>query len=201
MRVGGTKTLDVEKIRSLKPDLVIANKEENTREDVEAIEGFCPVWTSDIVTVDDALAMIRDLGTITDTGQKALEITGQLETGFREIRPVGKRAAYLIWKKPYMAAGGDTFINSMLNLAGIDNVFAELARYPEVTLEDLKMANIELLLLSSEPYPFKMKDIEELSEVLPDTQIVLVDGEMFSWYGSRLLHFPAYINGTDWHQE
>jgi ABC-type Fe3+-hydroxamate transport system substrate-binding protein len=200
VRVGGTKTLDIEKIRALKPDLVIANKEENTKEDVEAIEGFCPIWTSDIVTIDDALDMIRDLGAITGTEKKALGITRQLEKGFREIRPVGKRAAYLIWKKPYMAAGGNTFINTMMNVAGIDNVFANQARYPEVTLEELRMANIELLLLSSEPYPFKMKDIEELTEILPKIKIILADGEMFSWYGSRLLRFPEYINGRDWHQ-
>ena len=100
-----------------------------------------------------------------------------------------------------MAAGGDTFINAMMKLAGIKNVLEDQARYPEVRIEDLQKKNIELLLLSSEPYPFKMSDIEELNKVLPDTRVVLADGEMFSWYGSRLLRFPAYINNQDWHRQ
>jgi len=198
-RVGGTKTLNIDKIRALKPDLVIANKEENRKEDVEAIREFFPVWTSDIVTMADALGMIRELGMITGMEDKAFEIAGKIEKGFGEIRPVRKRAAYLIWKKPYMVAGGNTFINTMLNLSGIENVFDQKSRYPQVNIEDLKSENIELLLLSSEPYPFKMRDIEELTKILFKAKIVLADGEMFSWYGSRLLHFPGYINSSDWH--
>jgi ABC-type Fe3+-hydroxamate transport system substrate-binding protein len=200
-RVGGTKTPHIEQIRKLGPDLLIANKEENTKEDVEAIRTFCPVWTSDISSVQDALDMIRDLGTITGTGQRAMEIVGELEKGFGMISPIHKKAAYLIWKDPYMAAGGDTFINTMMNLAGIENVFAGLSRYPEVKVEDLLEKDLELLLLSSEPYPFKIRNIEELNKVLPQTHIVLADGEMFSWYGSRLLRFPGYINSQDWSSE
>jgi hypothetical protein len=101
------------------------------------------------------------------------------------------RAAYLIWKDPYMTIGEDTFIHDMMNLAGFDNLFAYKKRYPQVSVEELR--DCPLLLLSSEPYPFKQKHIEELQALLPETKMLLVDGEMFSWYGSRLLKAPAYF--------
>jgi ABC-type Fe3+-hydroxamate transport system substrate-binding protein len=197
-RVGGTKTLDIAKVIDLDPDLVIANKEENTKEDILALRAVCPVWTSDIQTVPDALAMMREVGSITGMAAEAEQLVGEIETAFGHIKPVGCRSAYLIWKNPYMAAGGDTFINAMMNVANLENVFGELPRYPAVSIEELKLANIELLLLSSEPYPFKMRDIEELNKVLPQARIVLADGEMFSWYGSRMREFPAYLNGMIW---
>jgi ABC-type Fe3+-hydroxamate transport system substrate-binding protein len=193
-RVGGTKTLDIEKIRHLKPDLIVANKEENTKEDVNKLGTFSPVWTSDIQTLPDAFAMIRELGNITNRLEEGLILIRQIESAFSSILPVRKRSAYLIWKNPYMVAGGHTFINEMMKAAGMGNVFESTSRYPEVDIEKLQAANIELLLLSSEPYPFKISDIEELSKFLPQTDIRLVDGEMFSWYGSRMLKFPEYWN-------
>ncbi|HLO80631.1 MAG TPA: helical backbone metal receptor [Chitinophagaceae bacterium] len=197
-RVGGTKTLDIARIRSLHPDLVIANKEENTREDVGAISSFCPVWTSDIHNITGALEMIRELGMITGKEAEALELVRQIEMNFTELAVPVRRAAYLIWKNPYMAAGGDTFINDMMKAAGLENVFSGINRYPEVDIEQIRLNEVEVLLLSSEPYPFKMRDLGELSDQLPDTKIVLADGEMFSWYGSRMREFPAYIKGMNW---
>jgi ABC-type Fe3+-hydroxamate transport system substrate-binding protein len=197
-RVGGTKTLDIAKIRDLEPDLVIANKEENTKEDVIALRAVCPVWTSDIHTIAEALDMIREVGSLVGRAAGANLLIKEVQSGFGQIRPYGLRSAYLIWKNPYMTAGGDTFISDMMRVAGLENVFASRTRYPEVNMEDLQAAGIDLLLLSSEPYPFKIKDIESLHEVLPQTRIVLADGEMFSWYGSRMREFQAYLDKMNW---
>jgi ABC-type Fe3+-hydroxamate transport system substrate-binding protein len=178
-------------LKGLAPDLVIANKEENTREDIEKIREFCPVWTSDVPNVSSALAMISDLASLLKVEDEGRRLKEEIMAGFARIVPAQKKAAYLIWKKPYMAAGGDTFISSMMEAAGYANVFTVSRRYPEVTIEDLQALRPDLIMLSSEPYPFKMKDIEELSQYLPDISIQLVDGEMFSWYGSRMKYFAA----------
>lgn len=197
-RVGGTKKIHLGKVRDLRPDLVIANKEENTREDVEAIRSFCPVWTSDVITIEDAFSMIQNLGRLTDRESKATELVETIRDSFIYIQGVGKKAIYLIWKNPYMAAGGDTFISEMMRVAGIKNVLSNRSRYPEVNIQDLRDEKIELVLLSSEPYPFKINNIEELNRILPEAKIILVDGEMFSWYGSRMAHFADYIRTVDW---
>ena len=102
---------------------------------------------------------------------------------------------YLIWRNPWMTIGGDTFIHDMLSRCGFQNIFGDHNRYPEVTIDTLRNKNCQLLLLSSEPYPFKENHIAELQQELPDTKIMLVDGEMFSWYGSRLLKAPDYFSG------
>lgn len=196
VRVGGTKKVDIGRVKGLMPDLVIANKEENTREDVEAIREFCPVWTSDIVTVEDALSMIVQLSALFRLEVQGCRLEIEIRESFRTIRPVNMKAAYLIWKDPYMAAGGDTYIHEMMKLAGISNVFADRSRYPAVSLEEIAAVKPELILLSSEPYPFKMKHLEALSEIFIDSQVRLVDGEMFSWYGSRMNHFANYISSN-----
>jgi ABC-type Fe3+-hydroxamate transport system substrate-binding protein len=92
-----------------------------------------------------------------------------------------------------MAAGGDTFINNMLKECGLSNVFENISRYPEISIDQLPALNCQLLLLSSEPYPFKQKHLDELQSLLPGCKIMLVDGEMFSWYGSRLKYAPQYF--------
>src|SRR5439155_19776283 len=114
----------------------------------------------------------------------------QLKPNFQNKR---LRVCYLIWKDPYLTVGGDTFIHDMLQQAGFENIFSTEKRYPEITIEQLQNLNCERLLLSSEPYPFAQKHINVLQPLLPGTKISLVDGEMFSWYGSRLLHAPAYF--------
>ena len=195
-RVGGTKNVDVEKIRSLQPDLVLANKEENVREQIEALALEFPVWVSDVNDLDDALAMIRSVGEITGRIDKAVELEMQISKGFEDldgVSGVAVRTGYLIWRSPYMSVGGDTFIHEMMKKAGFENVFGDLTRYPQVDVKMLQDANCEVLLLSSEPYPFKQKHIDELKEQLPNTHILLADGELFSWYGSRLLHAPSYF--------
>lgn len=193
--VGGTKNIDVEKIKLLQPDLIIANKEENVKEQVEEIAKDFPVYVTDVNTLDDALKMIADIGLLTNTMEIARTLCNNIQQSFTNIKPINKiNTAYFIWRNPFMTVGGDTFINDMLKNCGFVNVFASQKRYPVVELETLKECNVKLLLLSSEPYPFKQKHIDELHQQLPGVKIILVDGEMFSWYGSRLMHAPSYFN-------
>lgn len=191
--IGGTKKFRFEAIDALAPDLIIGNKEENYQEGIEQLAAKYPVWMSDIFNVDDAMEMIMQVSTLCNKlGEGKLlidEITRGLQT--IENRALGK-ALYLIWKKPYMAAGSATFIHEVLRLAGFENCAPGL-RYPEVTESLMVELNPEYVMLSSEPYPFKEQHIAAIQQVLPDAKIRLVDGEIFSWYGSRLLKLPAYI--------
>lgn len=193
-RVGGTKTLNFEKIEALQPDLIIGNKEENEQQQIEWLTARYPVWMSDISTLPEALDMIRAIGQLTDRIQSANQMADDIQLRFNTL-PVFEpiQAAYLIWRKPYMAAGAGTFIHEMMQKAGFQNVFGHLGRYPELNLEQLNQSNPAVLLLSSEPYPFQEKHLRELQEVCPGAKILLADGELFSWYGSRLLHSPAYF--------
>jgi len=194
-RVGGTKTLNIAAIKKLQPDLIIANKEENIKEQIEALANDYTVLVTDVNNVAEALQMIRTIGKITGKAAKAKTLVAAIEAAFLNIRlsntPVN--TAYLIWNKPYMTIGGDTFINDMLAKAGLKNIFARKTRYPEVTIADLQASHCQLIILSSEPYPFKQKHIAELQQHLPGTKIILADGEMFSWYGSRMLLAAEYL--------
>jgi ABC-type Fe3+-hydroxamate transport system substrate-binding protein len=210
-KVGGTKKLNIEKIKELDPDLIIGNKEENEKSQVEELMKQYPVWMSDIKTLEDALGMIDSIGKITGKEIKALKIQNDIREQFSHfklsaahIKVENKRIAYFIWRKPYICAGANTFIDHMLSICGFENVFAspptpllkergETARYPVITTEEIQEANPALIFLSSEPYPFRKKHIQEFQSICPHAKIVLVDGEMFSWYGSRLLYAPAYF--------
>jgi ABC-type Fe3+-citrate transport system substrate-binding protein len=221
-RIGGTKTVNISLIKELQPDLIIANKEENVKEQIEELQQIAPVWVSNIKTFEDALEMILSVGKLTNREEPAKELVFRIKGAFELITPVCEkiRTAYLIWKNPYMAAGGDTFIHEMLGRCGLTNVFKHINRYPEISVGassittnhqstsatntsssvnsylstiDSSLTNCQLLLLSSEPYPFKQKHINELQTMLPRTKIMLVDGEMFSWYGSRLLYAAEYF--------
>jgi ABC-type Fe3+-hydroxamate transport system substrate-binding protein len=193
-RVGGTKQVNNEVIHQLNPDLIIANKEENVKGQVEDLATLYPVWTSDVNDLEDAYEMITQVGAITGKERNALLLISKIKNNFSRLPLINPRlkTAYLIWREPYMTAGGDTFIHSMLEAAGFENIFAGKTRYPEITIEDL-LVNCQLLLLPSEPFPFKQKHIDQIRPLLPNTRMVLVDGEMFSWYGSRLAEAPGYF--------
>ncbi len=197
-RVGGTKKIDLEKIKALKPDLIIGNKEENDRGQVETLMKLYPVWMSDIRNLEDALQMIVEIGKLTDRIQPSLDVAAAISFEFSLLSetPLKKTAAYYIWSKPYLCAGRETFIDEMMQRCGLTNVCMQ-TRYPELSLTDLHAANPDVILLSSEPYPFKAKHIQEFKECCPDARIELVDGEMFSWYGSRLLKTPGYFRGLN----
>lgn len=194
-RVGGTKSVKLDVIEALQPDLIIANKEENEQEQIEALSEKYPVWVSDIYSLNDALKMITDVGLLTNTEAKANQLAVNIKQLFSTL-PEPKhtyRTAYFIWQKPYMLAGSNTFIDDMLKRCGFENAFADKRRYPEINEEQLKEVNPELILLSSEPYPFKEKHIEQFKGLCPNATIKIVDGELFSWYGSRLLQSPNYF--------
>jgi len=195
-RIGGTKTLNLDKIRSLKPDLIIGNKEENDQSQVEVLMQEFPVWMSDIQNLEDALEMILAIGKLVNKESAAINIHKQIKTSFEALVQTEKKGScvYLIWRKPWMAAGKQTFIDDMLNRCGYQNLAQNLdGRYPEMSKEWLQANNPKHILLSSEPYPFKEKHLQELQEICQDAQIKLVDGELFSWYGSRLIHSAHYF--------
>jgi ABC-type Fe3+-hydroxamate transport system substrate-binding protein len=193
-RVGGTKTLDIEKIRALKPDVIIGNKEENERAQIIELQNEFPVWMSDIYNLNDALHMMRLLGVMVNKQKQAEQLAHTIESSFTQIHTCHKRVLYLIWK-PYMAAGKATFIGNMLQVMGLQNVLEDKqGRYPELSMEDIVALNPDVIFLSSEPFPFKDEHINEFKQLLPNTKVLLVDGELFSWYGSRLLKSAAYFN-------
>lgn len=195
-RIGGTKQIDVKRIKLLKPDLIIASREENVEAQVLELARSIPVFLTDIKTLDDALRMIEDVGILTGTSDAAAFITGGIRQGFSALPVLKKtlRALYLIWRQPLMAAGADTFIHHMMRTIGLENVLGECIRYPEIGPVKFFQHSPELVLLSSEPFPFRAKHIVECKAFFPNAHIELVDGEMFSWYGSRLILAPEYFS-------
>jgi len=200
-RVGGTKKIDFDKIKELAPDLIIGNKEENQKQQVEELMKNYPVWMSDISTLKDAYGMMVSIGEIAGKREEAGNIKLTIESAFNnlvmELATIPlerKRVAYLIWQKPTMVAGSGTFIDHLLSTCGLENVFADTGRYPEVTEQALQKADPEIIFLSSEPFPFKEKHVQHFQELCPSAKVMTVDGEMFSWYGSRLLAAPHYFS-------
>ena len=190
-RVGGTKQVNIEKVKALQPDLIIGNKEENTAEEILLLEKIAPVWMSDIYTFEDALEMISLLGNVLGKEEKSSEICSEIECEFKKIPLLSaKKVLYFIWKDPDYLAGKSTFIDAMLTKAGFENL-CKAQRYPELT----KLTeNPDYIFLSSEPFPFKKAHELEFQKRFPESQIVHVDGELFSWYGSRMKRFPTYVD-------
>lgn len=197
--IGGTKNLNIEKIKSLKPDLIIANKEENEKLQVEELMKDFKVWVTDIETLEDNQEFISELGFLLNKNELALDFNQKMNAIFNGVEISNpKKVAYLIWNNPYMTIGSDTFINKILEKSGFENLFNDRKRYPEISVEELEEA--DLIFLSSEPFPFQQKHIDELHILLPKKQIILVDGEAFSWFGSHLLKVGDYLKklSTKW---
>ena len=195
--IGGTKKFDFEKIKELNPDLIIGNKEENYQEGIEELEKQFPVWMSDIYNLTDAKTMIQEIGKITNTKEKSIEIVNQIKQEETKLNDSdSKNALYFIWRNPYMVAGSNNYINEMLKLNGYLNLCnsSDYSRYPKLTEDEIKNINPETILLSSEPFPFKEKHVEELKQLLPNTEIKIVDGELYSWYGSRIIKALKLFN-------
>jgi ABC-type Fe3+-hydroxamate transport system substrate-binding protein len=197
-RIGGTKDFKMDTIKALNPDLIIGNKEENRREQIEELQQYFAVWISDIVTVDDALQMMQTIGELVDKQKKANAIVQEIiakKQNFDLKYATKKRlkVAYFIWREPYMIAANDTYIHEMLAIFGADNVFGHQKRYPEIDLADLVNYDLDAIFLSSEPYPFQEKHFKEFQAVCPNVKIILVNGEAFSWYGSRMLKAFDYF--------
>lgn len=193
--IGGTKNFDFAKIEALKPDLIIGNKEENYREGIEILATKFPVWVSDISNLAEALGMIREVGQLVRTAEKADQLAVTIQYKFDKLLVSQlQTAAYFIWRKPLMAAAAGTFIDDMLMRAGFQNAFSNLTRYPEISRDALANAAPQRIFLSSEPYPFREKHFAEFQEICPNSQVEIVDGELFSWYGSRLQKSATYFN-------
>lgn len=192
--IGGTKSYKLDVIHALKPDLIIGNKEENEQNGIEELAHHFPVWMSDISNLQQALDMISRIGHLTHKTKESDVLSQQIRSSFELLRGSTKeKVVYLIWKDPMMIAGQGTFINDMLNKCGFINL-VQSSRYPELTERDLIELAPQRLFLSSEPFPFKQKQISYFQRLLPDAKVQLVDGEMFSWYGSRLTQAPEYFN-------
>lgn len=191
-RVGGTKNAKYQRVKDLCPDLILGNKEENDQKNIQELSEIAPIWMSDIKTLDDAYEMMLEIGKLTDREAKAKEIVENIKSSFKSLKSltISRKTLYFIWKDPWMLSGEQTFISHLMEICGFENM-AKNSRYPNYTSGDF--LDCELIFLSSEPYPFKEKHITELKEDFPSVQIKLVDGEMFSWYGSRLLEAPNYF--------
>lgn len=194
--VGGTKKIDFDGMTACAPDLIIAEKEENRREDVEALAQRWPVYVCDIQNLEQASDAIGVLGRLTGQDMTADQLVQRIEQAWQGIAKLRQplRVLYLIWRKPWMAAGQDTYINAVLQRAGMSNVALALpGRYPQIDSAELAALKPDVCLLSSEPYPFEHKHAEELARLMPGTHMQLVDGEMFSWYGARMLMAARYL--------
>ncbi|WP_136479876.1 ABC transporter substrate-binding protein [Cognatitamlana onchidii] len=197
--VGGTKQVHLDKIKALKPDIILCNKEENTKEMVEACALFCDVHVSNIYDIEDSKELITQYGDIFERQHTAEKLILLIEREFQDFNKFiankpALKTAYFIWKNPWMVSANNTFVNYLLQLNKLENVFLDKTRYPEIDLKiESKNRQFDLVLLSSEPYPFKSEHIKEVQAFLPNTPIILVDGEMFSWYGSRLAKAFQYF--------
>ena len=194
-RIGGTKTLNVKKIIDLKPDLIIANKEENVKDQIDQLSSHARIILTEIKTVDDNLKLVTEIASLTQRFDLCKIILEKYNEAFAKINKIKtiKAVVYLIWQEPLMTVGGDTYINSMLEFCGLDNMMKKDQRYPTLNINKLKSLKPELLLLSSEPFPFKEKHKTYFQSELPNTKVVLVDGEVFSWYGTRLIKKSDYL--------
>ncbi|MCR9277177.1 MAG: helical backbone metal receptor [Pseudomonadaceae bacterium] len=196
--VGGTKQINVDVVAALKPDLIIGNKEENSKDDIDALSERYPVWMSDIETVDDALDMIEQVGALVGRGAVAADMAARigasLDTMTETYDESPPSVAYFIWRKPFMVVGRRTFIDDLLKRAGFSNAFDRLERYPEVTPVELADAEPQVVFLSSEPFPFEQKHVDEMRRMLPSAHVRIVDGTLFSWYGSRLALSADYLS-------
>ncbi len=193
-KIGGTKQVKRDIIQALQPDLIIANKEENTKEDIDFLCELFPVYISDVNTLEESYDMMLRVGELTDKREESTKMVTEIQKLMSELKNKfkGHRVAYFIWKKPYLLCGNKTFIHAMLEHFGFENVAESIDRYPEMTLREIQTLHPDFCLLSSEPYPFKEIDATEMDQLFKTKKAVLVDGELFSWYGSRMLHWKNY---------
>lgn len=201
--IGGTKQVKIDKIRELKPDIIIANKEENTLEIVESLKDICPVWVTNIITIEDNFQMINDFGQLFNKRTEAQKWLDKTEAALADFRNFikdkeVKKVAYFIWANPWMVAGGDNFINELLKMNRFENIYDNHpkyeGRYPEIVIQKMRIqGDPDFVFLSSEPFPFKDEHAFELGRHTHHATTIFVDGEMFSWYGSRLVKAFDYF--------
>jgi ABC-type Fe3+-hydroxamate transport system substrate-binding protein len=204
-KVGGTKNVDVEAVLALDPDLVLANVEENTRDDVDAlIAAGLPVFVTYPRTVAAAIAELRQLAEMTLCSEEAAPI---IDGAARQLRHAehangfrhSLRTFCPIWRKPWMTIGPDTYIHDFLRVCGAENVYGSASdRYPTIELADVAERHPDIVLLPDEPYPFAQKHVREVIAKLGDVRIYLVDGKSLCWYGPRIGPALAEIQTLLW---
>lgn len=195
-RVGGTKNISIEKISQLQPDLILSSREENVKEQIEKVSEIAPVWLTDIKNLKDMKEFLITLGDVLKLSEKVSSVIKEMDKVLKSIqnRYSGKSVVYLIWREPWMTVGGDTFVHEMLQHIGLKNLFGHLTRYPIVTLEEIRSLQPDYVFLSSEPYPFKLAEVNTLQLYFEKTRVCYVPGELFSWYGIILLEWKNF----DW---
>ncbi|MBJ7879402.1 ABC transporter substrate-binding protein [Gelidibacter salicanalis] len=198
--VGGTKQVHYDRIIAVQPDIILCNKEENTKEMIQELEKIAPVHISDVNTVEDALELIEKYGLLFSKEERARAMIREIAEKRQEFADFvkdqpKKTTAYFIWKHPWMVAAKNTFINEIMRGNGFLNYFED----PEVDLSRDQPESAELVLLSSEPFPFKEEHKAEVQAYFPNATILIVDGEMFSWYGSRLVKAFDYFKTLHQH--
>jgi len=211
-RIGGEKDPDLEKIRALAPDLVVANVEENVRAHIETLRAWSiPVWVTYPKTVADGLRLIRELGELTGASASAATILAELEPLYARVSAASATRPpvdvfYAIWREPYMTVNADTYISDVLAVCGGRNVFADRPeRYPAVTLDDVAARCPRVILLPDEPFRFRAAHLADWAPyrdvpAVRGGRIHLVDGKPFSWHGPRVAEalrtVPALLAGT-----
>jgi ABC-type Fe3+-hydroxamate transport system substrate-binding protein len=190
-KIGGPKNINLEKIIDLKPDFVVAVKEENNKKQVLSLAEHVPVFVFDINTLEDSFDMLQLLGTIFEIQEISAQWIKRIKEKLEILKPsvVAEKTLYMIWKKPWMAAGKSTFIGSMMQVAGFNNLIS--GRYPEISENEMRKA--DAILLATEPYHFNENDRKQLQEMFSGTRVIIVDGEMFTWYGTHMLKAFDYF--------
>ncbi len=192
-KVGGTKKVDVGRVLGLEPDLIVAVKEENSKEDVEELAAAgVPVFLGAPETVEGAVRMLGELADLVEA-PLAEEVLAPVERVVKRLntrRGPRRRVFVPIWKSPYMGVGSDTYVHDVLKVSGGENVCGGATRYPVVTLEEIEALRPEIVLLPDEPYPFSAEDLPEFYALdIPaakEDRVHLVDGKLLTWYGPRM---------------
>lgn len=193
-RVGGTKNVDFDRVKALNPSLIIANKEENSEADILLLAEHFPVYLSEIYTVPEAIASIREIGTLINAEEKAFTLAREIVETWKLVRnSKSGRVVYLIWNEPRMSVGKATYIGNVLEWLGYELPQLEDDRYPVISDELLLQLNPDVLMLSSEPFPFKASHVEAYRQLLPNSEVKIVDGEIYSWYGNRMLKINQLV--------
>ncbi|AMC11893.1 cobalamin-binding protein [Lutibacter profundi] len=191
--VGGTKKVDFNKIKALQPDFILCNKEENSYDFLPELEKIAPTYFSDVNSIQDSLNLIANLGNILNRRTESINLIEKINfklTNFKSFikdKPA-RKVAYFIWANPWMVAGNNTYINEILKLNKFENIYANRSRYPKVEINKIRHeGDPDVIILSSEPFPFKDEHAMEIATYTNRSVTVFADGELFSWFGSRLL--------------
>lgn len=201
--IGGTKDPDLDKIKSLKPSHILVNEEENPKDQVDYLSKIAKIHSTFPKSLIDVPEMLFNLSLFLDNNKNLKDMGNKvqnllLELSNTPINVKNKRKIplflYFIWKNPYMICGKDTYISNSLEMAGFKNAVISKDRYPTITVKELNTLNYQHIFLSSEPFPFRSRDLTSLKEeIATDISISKIDGKIFSWYGYTSLELAKTL--------